>query len=671
MFNLAKKIIVWFLFFVCIIPAFASEWNLPGIEIISRSERWADENIRYMDMTYAERKARLNSKTETEMKRLEETDVDEFFEKQKKGWQLEYEKLMRNDYLQTNFSNEQKIDKIIYQNWLNNLSWPQSYHYIKNKIIVHHTAWDSSSFTGKESVISYLKDVYIYHAKKNWRWDIWYNFLIDPYGNIYEWRAGGDSVIWAHTNWNNTPSIGISLMGNFEIQKPTNEQIKSLVNLIATLSKKYNIDPTAKTEYHKVIDEAPYMKSVKAGTIAGHRDAGNTACPGKNLYSMLAQIKKMVLQTMAKWVLVSSSNDIKNTSTPKVTPKTKSNKKGWLNLLKDRIPPYDAFSKAFQKEYFKKNKSKLATASINKISNKINIDEVKQYLNSDISVLLHELSMDFVGWDISCPSTCSFVTPWWLYEANFANIEIAEWWLLLKINGQKHLKSSIKIKANSNEIIEIKNYSRISYLWVSWNSFYGSLTFWRGQIKNLKTNAFENRYIVINTLPFHQYLKWIAETNDSEHIEKIKTMNLISKMYALFYMNPENKHPSIPVWSSYTAIDSPEMFQKYVWAWLEKTLEIVPKLVDQQKNEIVMYDNYVPILPYFNCSAGFTWSAKDKRWWSDTPYLVSRVDIEKCKDFNWHWVGLSWKWAQFFAQNWWTYQEILNYYYPWTQINSL
>lgn len=667
MYNWTKKIIIWLMFILFIAPVFASEWNLPGIEIISRSERWADESIRYTQMSYAERKERLQSKSEEEMKRLEETDFDEFFEKQKS----EYEKAMRNDYLQTNFSDEQTVNKVVYQIWKNYLKWPQSYHYEKNKIIVHHTAWDTSSFTGKESIINYLKDVYKFHTITRWRGDIWYNFLIDAYGNIYEWRAGGDSVIWAHTNWNNTPSIGISLMGNFEIQQPTSEQIKSLVSLIAALSKKYNIDPTAEAEYHKIISDVPYMKSYEAWTIAWHRDAWVTSCPGKNLYSLLPKIKTMVVQTMAKWVLVSSSEVMKSLPTVKTVKRKSANTKKWLDLLKNWQPAYDKISQAFQKAYIKKTGTKKATVSINKISEKININEAKQYLNSDISVLLYELSTQFVNWDIACSSTCYFITPSWTYKGTSANIEIAEGGLLLQLEWKKYLESSIKVQIQDDNLIEIRNYSRISYYKVPRNTFYGSLSFEKGQLKNLKTGKFDTQYTVVNTLSFHKYLKGIVETNDSEHQEKIKAMNLISKWYALFYMNKNNKHPSIPDWAKYTAIDSPDMFQKYVWAGVEKTLKTVPILVDDQKNEIIFYDKYLPILPYFSCSAGFTRSAKDKRWWSDTPYLVSRVDIEKCSDFNWHGVGLSGKWAQYFAQKWRSYKEILQYYYPWIQIITL
>lgn len=662
-----KKIFILLFIIICISPAFASEWNLPGIEIISRKDRWADESIRYTKMSYAERKERLKTKTEEEMKRLEETDFDEFFEKQK----AEYEQAMRNDYLQTNYTDEQKIDKVVYESDKNFLKRPQSYHYDKNKIIIHHTAGDTSTFTGKESVIAYLKDVYKFHTITRGRGDIGYNFLIDPYGNIYEGRAGGDSVVWAHTNWNNTPSIGISLMGNFDEQKPTAEQVKSLVALVTALSKKYDIDPTSTAEYHKVSTEAPYMKTNKAWAIAGHKDAWVTSCPGKNLYSLLPKLKDMVVQSMAKWVLVSSTEVMKNLPTVKTIKTAITKAQKWLDTLKKWQPAYDKVAQALQESYIKKNATKKATTTMTKIAAKITTGDAKKLLQSDISVLLYELSTDFVKRDIACSSTCFFVTPSWTYKATSGNIEIAEWGLLLQIGDKSYTESSIKIQAKNNDLIEIKNYSRVSYFKIPRNTFYGSLTFEKGQLKNLKTGKFDTQYTVVNTLPFHKYLKWIVETNDSENKEKIKVMNLISKGYALFYKNTKNKHPSIPEWAKYTAIDNPDMFQKYVWAGVEKTLKTVPSLVDAQKDEIIVYDTYLPILPYFNCSPGFTRSAKDKRWRTDTPYLVSRIDMEKCADFNWHGIWLSGKWAQYFAQQWWTYKEILNYYYPWIKIITL
>jgi peptidoglycan hydrolase-like amidase len=46
---------------------------------------------------------------------------------------------------------------------------------------------------------------------------------------------------------------------------------------------------------------------------------------------------------------------------------------------------------------------------------------------------------------------------------------------------------------------------------------------------------------------------------------------------------------------------------------LEKTLTKWYQALEATRNEVVMYNGYLPILPYFNCSAGFTLSAEEKR----------------------------------------------------------
>jgi peptidoglycan hydrolase-like amidase len=113
------------------------------------------------------------------------------------------------------------------------------------------------------------------------------------------------------------------------------------------------------------------------------------------------------------------------------------------------------------------------------------------------------------------------------------------------------------------------------------------------------------------------------------------------------------------------------MFQKYVWAWREKTSKMSANILSSIQKKVIMYADYVPILPYFSCSAWFTWSAKEKWWWIDTPYLVSKLDFAACFDFNGHWVWLSWKWAQYLAERWWTMERILQYYYPGTKLLTI
>ena len=129
-------------------------------------------------------------------------------------------------------------------------------------------------------------------------------------------------------------------------------------------------------------------------------------------------------------------------------------------------------------------------------------------------------------------------------------------------------------------------------------------------------------------------MKGIVETNDTEHLEKNKVIAMVSKNYALFYLEKKNIHPSVPSNANFVAIDSPDMFQKYVGAGAEKTLTKRYQALEATKNQIVLYDRVLPILPYFSCSAGFTLSAKEKYGWLDTPYLQSVFDMSFCEDFQ-------------------------------------
>jgi hypothetical protein len=84
-------------------------------------------------------------------------------------------------------------------------------------------------------------------------------------------------------------------MGNFNIQKPTDEQLQALVKLSTALAKKYNINPTAKVDYFKPSDWPPYISTVTSYAVAGHKDDGQaTACPGTELYKLLPDIRQQI-----------------------------------------------------------------------------------------------------------------------------------------------------------------------------------------------------------------------------------------------------------------------------------------------------------------------------------------------------------------------------------------
>src|SRR4051812_48233493 len=98
---------------------------------------------------------------------------------------------------------------------------------------------------------------------RNTYWpDLPYHFLIAPDGRIFAGRPV-EYEPETNTTYKTSGHIGVELMGNFEEQRPSREQLESLVRLTAWLAQEYKIE----------------MKN-----IGGHKDRAETQCPGKDLY---------------------------------------------------------------------------------------------------------------------------------------------------------------------------------------------------------------------------------------------------------------------------------------------------------------------------------------------------------------------------------------------------
>jgi hypothetical protein len=79
---------------------------------------------------------------------------------------------------------------------------------------------------------------------------IGYHFVVDENGQIYEGRQGGKFVVGGHAYCNNVGTIGIVLLGNFEIEQPSQKQAQSLQWLLSDLARKYNIDVNNSVQFH-------------------------------------------------------------------------------------------------------------------------------------------------------------------------------------------------------------------------------------------------------------------------------------------------------------------------------------------------------------------------------------------------------------------------------------
>jgi hypothetical protein len=167
------------------------------------------------------------------------------------------------------------------------------------QLFVHHTA--GSNFDPHPRAT--MRAIYWYHTVRRGWCDIGYNFVIGRDGTIYEGRwarqyhpwerhtsedGSGRGVVGAHVASYNSGSVGISLMGNYETTPVPPDMRRSLAELLAWEVDRHNLSPLGTHTYRN--PETGLTR--KLPFIAGHRDAGQTACPGRFVYSSLNDIRR-------------------------------------------------------------------------------------------------------------------------------------------------------------------------------------------------------------------------------------------------------------------------------------------------------------------------------------------------------------------------------------------
>ncbi len=132
------------------------------------------------------------------------------------------------------------------------------------RITLHH---QGESFAPQGDVAAYLRRLQQW-SRLSKRWvDIPYHYVIAPDGRMY---AARPPAIAGDTNTEYDPGghALVMLLGNFEVDRPTQAQLQATVVLLAWLVRRHGLDPDA---------------------IATHRDfSGQTVCPGKNFYALVA-----------------------------------------------------------------------------------------------------------------------------------------------------------------------------------------------------------------------------------------------------------------------------------------------------------------------------------------------------------------------------------------------
>ncbi len=110
---------------------------------------------------------------------------------------------------------------------------------------------------------------------------------------MWEGRAGGigRATIGSHAAGFNTGTLGVSLLGDMTEQAPTEEAVRAMSRVVAYAAGTWQFDPRGTVTLTS--GGSPRYRSgtkVTLGRVHGHKDTGQTACPGA-LYDRLGDIR--------------------------------------------------------------------------------------------------------------------------------------------------------------------------------------------------------------------------------------------------------------------------------------------------------------------------------------------------------------------------------------------
>ncbi|MDO8649656.1 MAG: N-acetylmuramoyl-L-alanine amidase [Candidatus Peregrinibacteria bacterium] len=595
--------------------------------------------------------------------------------------------------------------------------WAQQYSKDVRLLVVHHTAMKVSDET--RSGLERIRALYQFHANSRGWGDIGYHYIIDEEGQIYEGRAGGDYVVGGHVYCSNVGTVGVALMGNFDLEKPTQEQVHSLQWLLDTLAKQYDIDTTEKVTFHG--------KSMPP--IVGHRALVSTDCPGYYVWETLSQLRINVangdLDTdirfpslarrspstpkpgAVQWLSAIGSTDIEGRPGGEVTidiavapdgmegkkrPRAVSVKRSDTRLavwqekdgawerLRTSLPLKGSDGEVRLRVQLPRTKGS-STLTIGDLTFTLGIEgrrlrTVQTPTRDPPAAKPRSTTEKRVSLRPRQPSSASSeqsgddhtIRIRLTYTGDAATLRSAE---TLRINGADAAgdvtltKEGTLCRASGGGKETISESVRIEGGIITIVNSTKATNRFRGVIE---CRVVDGALTLINELPLEEYLWGLAEEPDTEPYEKQRAFAIAARTYALFYLDPlQRKFPGKP----YDGSDSPATFQAYGGVVFEEQNPRWVKAVDETKATVLTKNGTVIKPPYFSSDDGRTRSPAEAGW-KDFPFaevFASKPD-PWCvgKPLAGHGVGMSGCGSEGQAEEGKTAEEILSYYYPTTAL---
>lgn len=131
-------------------------------------------------------------------------------------------------------------------------------------ITVHHDGMPPTVIRTLGETAERIEMIRVSHVEHRGWADIGYHLIIDPQGRI--WQGRPMNLQGAHVRDHNPRNLGVLVLGNFEIDRPTQQATAALDALLAHQSQTHR---------------------VPLNRIHTHREWASTACPGRNLQAYM------------------------------------------------------------------------------------------------------------------------------------------------------------------------------------------------------------------------------------------------------------------------------------------------------------------------------------------------------------------------------------------------
>lgn len=167
--------------------------------------------------------------------------------------------------------------------------------------VVHNTA-TRNAYTAAESP-AIMRSMYAYHTQTLGWCDLGYQFTVDRFGTLFEGRAGGVArpVLGSHAGGFNASTVGVSSIGNHDLEAPTAAAVSTIARLLAWKLGLHGLDPRGTVALTSAGGASKYAAGtvVRANVISGHRDFSYKSCPGSLFYPLLGGLRETVAARMA------------------------------------------------------------------------------------------------------------------------------------------------------------------------------------------------------------------------------------------------------------------------------------------------------------------------------------------------------------------------------------